>query len=270
MANNQGVIESDLEMTSPAAENADLPADVVPTLQPEPLIAPKAVSPTVKPEAPAPKPPLKAAVKTNASVKTKSAIKAKPAVKAKTSAKTDAAPKPKVKPVAEKKANTAKPTVNAASPSKGPLNMNDMLTKFAEQAKANAEAFTAQFGERAKDAFAKSGKLAEESAAFNKSNVEALVESGKLAAKNMEMLRDESLSYMRKSFEDGSLAMKSLTSVTSPAEFFKACAENNRKAMDAAVAMAAKNSEMMVKMSSDAFAPISNRMSVISSQMKVA
>ena len=252
MADNQGKM-----ISVPEAEPlAPKSAEVTTPPAPEAPAAIKAASPVVAPK-PMPKP---AATPPSAKApatprKAKAAPKVKPAVKAK------AAPKPKTK------TSNAKP--DAAIPSKGQLNMNDMLTKFAEQAKANAEAFTAQFGERAKDAFAKSSKLAEESAAFNKSNVEALVESGKVAVKNIEVLRDESLSYMRKSFEESSAAMKSMTSVSSPAEFFKLCAENNRKAMDYAVAQASKNSEMLVKMSSDVFAPLSNRMSVVSAQMKM-
>lgn len=208
-----------------------------------------------------------APVDTTRAAKTAKSPAAKPATKA---AKRRTASPKNISSKSPSTAAAAKPKFQAASVSKGQLNMKDMVTKFAEQAKANAEAFSAEFGARAQDAMAKSSKLAEEAAAFNKSNVEAVVESGKIAVKNFETLRDESISFARKSFEDGSNAIKSLTSVTSPAEFFKLYAENSKKAFDAAAAQASKNSELLVKMTNESFAPISNRMSVISSQLKVA
>lgn len=137
--------------------------------------------------------------------------------------------------------------------------MNEFVSKFAEQAKARAEAMSAEFGARTQEAVE-----------FSKSNVEAVVESGKIAAKNLEALREEGMSFARKSFEDNSAAIKSLTSVSSPMEFFKLLTENNKKAFEATVAQTSKNSEFLVKMATESFAPISNRMSVISAQLKVA
>jgi len=185
---------------------------------------------------------------------------AKPAAKAapkKAAAKT-IAPKIKVAP---------KPV---AAATKGFKTMNDTVKKFAEDAKARTEALTADFQERSKEALAKSSKLAEEAVEFNKANVEALVEAGKIAAKNLETLGQEGVAFARKSFEDTSAALKGYTAVKSPAEFFKLYAENSKKAFDAAVAQTSKTSELVVKMANDSFAPISNRVSVISSKMKAA
>src|SRR3546814_4531912 len=73
--------------------------------------------------------------------------------------------------------------------------MNDTVKKFAEDAKARTEALTADFQERSKEALAKSSKLAEEAVEFNKANVEALVEAGKIAAKNLETLGQEGVAF---------------------------------------------------------------------------
>lgn len=187
-----------------------------------------------------------------------------------------AVPKIAAKPAKRKaftasiKTAAAKPEKRAASVSKGTMNMNDIISKLAADAKARTDAMTAEFGERTKDALAKTNKLAEDAAEFNKSNVEAVVASTKIAAKNLETLRDESMGFARKSFEDGSAAMQSLTSIKSPAEFFKLYAENSKKAFDAAVAQTSKNSELLLKMTNESFAPISNRMSVITSKLKLA
>ena len=206
-----------------------------------------------------------------APVKTKTvAAKAKPVQKkaAKPAPKKIAAKKAVAKTIAPKPVKAApKP---AAAVTKGFKTMNDTVKKFAEEAKTRTEALTADFNEKAKEAFAKSSKIAEEAVEFNKANVEALVESGKIAAKGIETLGQEGVAFARKSFEDTTAALKGYTAVKSPAEFLKLYAENSKKAFDAAVAQTSKTSELVVKLTNDSFAPISNRVSVITSKMKAA
>ena len=86
----------------------------------------------------------------------------------------------------------------------------------------------------------------------------------------METLGQEGVSFARKSFEDTTAALKGYTAVKTPADFFKLYAENSKKAFDAAVAQTSKTSELVVKLTNDSFAPISNRVSVITSKMKAA
>jgi len=206
-----------------------------------------------------------------APVKTKTvAAKAKPVQKkaAKSAPKKIAPKKAVAKTIAPKPVKAApKP---AAAVTKGFKTMNDTVKKFAEEAKTRTEALTADFNEKAKEAMAKTSKLAEEAVEFNKANVEALVESGKIAAKGIETLGQEGVAFARKSFEDTTAALKGYTAVKSPAEFLKLYAENSKKAFDAAVAQTSKTSELVVKLTNDSFAPISNRVSVISSKMKAA
>ena len=205
-----------------------------------------------------------------APAKTKTvAAKAKPVQKkaAKPAAKKAAPKKAAAKIIAPKTKAAPKPVAAAA---KGFKTMNDTVKKFADEAKTRAEALTADFQERSKDAFAKSSKLAEEAVEFNKANVEALVEAGKIAAKGLETLGQEGVAFARKSFEDTSAALKGYTAVKTPADFFKLYAENSKKAFDAAVAQTSKTSELVVKLTNDSFAPISNRVSVITSKLKAA
>ena len=143
-------------------------------------------------------------------------------------------------------------------------------TETTKQAAEKVQALFADANEKAKTAFEKSSKFGEEFAALTKGNVEALVESGKIAATGIETLGQEGVAFARKSFEDTTAALKGYTAVKSPAEFFKLYAENSKKAFDAAVAQTSKTSEMVVKLANDSFAPISNRVSVISSKMKAA
>lgn len=213
------------------------------------------------------------------------AVKAAPApatiktvkAKAKPAAKKAAAPKAAAKKVAPKKAAVkiaSKPLKAAPKPvaaaTKGFKTMNDTVKKFADEAKTRTEALTADFNEKAKEAMSKTSKLAEEAVEFNKANVEALVAAGKIAAKGIETLGQEGVTYARKSFEDTTAALKGYTAVKTPADFFKLYAENSKKAFDAAVAQTSKTSELVVKLTNESFAPISNRVSVITSKMKAA
>ena len=227
-----------------------------------------AAKPVAAPAAPAEAAP---AAKAAAPVKTKTvAAKAKPVQKkaAKPAAKKVAPKKAAAKTIAPKPAKAApKP---AALATKGLKTMNDTVKKFADEAKTRAETLTADFNEKAKEAMAKSSKLAEEAVEFNKANIEALVESGKIAAKGIETLGQEGVTFARKSFEDTTAALKGYTAVKTPADFFKLYAENSKKAFDAAVAQTSKTSELVVKLTNDSFAPISNRVSVITSKMKAA
>ena len=227
-----------------------------------------AAKPVAAPVAPAEAAP---AAKAAAPVKTKTvAAKAKPVQKnaAKPAAKKVAPKKAAAKTIASKPAKAApKP---AALATKGMKTMNDTVKKFADEAKTRTEALTADFNEKTKEAMSKTSKLAEEAVEFNKANVEALVEAGKIAAKGIETLGQEGVTYARKSFEDTTAALKGYTAVKTPADFFKLYAENSKKAFDAAVAQTSKTSELVVKLTNDSFAPISNRVSVITSKMKAA
>ena len=227
-----------------------------------------AAKPVAAPTAPA---EAASAAKAAAPVKTKTvAAKAKPVQKkaAKPAAKKVAPKKAAAKTIASKPAKAApKP---AALATKGMKTMNDTVKKFADEAKTRTEALTADFNEKAKEAMAKTSKMSEEAVEFNKANIEALVESGKIAAKGIETLGQEGVTYARKSFEDTTAALKGYTAVKTPADFFKLYAENSKKAFDAAVAQTSKTSELVVKLTNESFAPISNRVSVITSKMKAA
>ncbi|MDO9370784.1 MAG: phasin family protein [Sphingopyxis sp.] len=220
----------------------------------------EAAAPAAEKAAPAP-----ATIKT---VKAKAKPAAKKAAAPKAVAKKVAPAKAAVKKIASKPLKAAPKPVAAAT--KGFKTMNDTVKKFADEAKTRTGALTADFNAKAKDAMSKTSKLAEEAVEFNKANVEALVEAGKIAAKGIESLGQEGVTYARKSFEDTTAALKGYTAVKTPADFFKLYAENSKKAFDAAVAQTSKTSELVVKLTNESFAPISNRVSVITSKLKAA
>src|SRR3546814_16187033 len=71
---------------------------------------------------------------------------------------------------------------------------------------------------------------------FAKGNIEAIVESSKIAAKGFEALSQDSAEYGRKSFEDATATLKQFAAVKSPAEFFKLQSAYVRSAFAAVVA----------------------------------
>lgn len=136
-----------------------------------------------------------------------------------------------------------------------------MATTF-ENTTANPQTAYADWNDRTKAAVEKSTKLVEEANEFAKGNVEALVESGRIAAKGLESFGQGAADYSRKSFESATATFKTLASVKSPADFFKLQSDFVRGAFDSYVAEASKNTEAMIKLASDAAQPISNRFAV--------
>lgn len=133
-----------------------------------------------------------------------------------------------------------------------------------------AQALFTDFNERARVAVEKSTKAVEELNEFAKGNVEALVESSKIATKGMETLGQDAAEYGRRSFESATAALKSLAAVKSPTEFFKLHTDYMRSAFDAYVAETSKNTEALIKLAGDAAQPISNRFAVAAEKVKAA
>ncbi|MCF8710135.1 phasin family protein [Rhizorhapis sp. SPR117] len=110
--------------------------------------------------------------------------------------------------------------------------------------------------------------MLEEVNELTKGNVEAVVESGKIAAKGAEALGQEAAEYSRKSFEKATATMKSFASVKSPTEFFQLQSEFFSSAFDTMASEASKNSEAMLKLAGDVAQPLSTRMSLVSEKVK--
>jgi phasin family protein len=142
-----------------------------------------------------------------------------------------------------------------------------MATNF-ENAAPKAQALFADWNDRTKTAVEKSTKLVEEANEFAKGNLEAVVESSRIAAKGFESLGQDAAEYGRKSFENATSALKTLATVKSPTEFFKLQSDFVRGAFDAYVAEASKNTEAMIKLAGDAAQPLSNRFAVAAEKVK--
>jgi phasin family protein len=159
--------------------------------------------------------------------------------------------------------------VAAAAPAISPIEdikMEDTVKKTA----AKAETLFVEFNDRAKSAMEKSSKMVEEMNDFAKGNVEAVVESSKIAAKGFETIGQDAAEYTRKSFEHATSAMKSFSGAKSPTDFFKLQSDYLRSAFDAMVAETSKNTEAMIKLAGDVAQPLSNRAAIAAEKIKVA
>jgi phasin family protein len=164
--------------------------------------------------------------------------------------------------------------VIAAAPVKG-TTMNDTINNAQATIKTAAEDMqtraTAAFGDmntRAKDAMSKGTKAIEELVEFSKGNVEAMVASGRVAAKGAEEIAKYSAEYGRSSVEKANATAKQFAAVKSPTEFFQLQGEVAKQTLDALVAEGSKFTESYLKLLGEIAQPISNRVAVAAEKVK--
>jgi phasin family protein len=169
------------------------------------------------------------------------------------------------------KASAASPAHKAVSVETTPIAQG--VSKMTDTVKATTEKATEFFADvrvKASEAAEKGKKFAAEAVEFNKANVEAVVEAGKIVAKGAQEMGKANMEFAKKNFEDVQAAVKELTAVKSPTDFVKLQGEMARKGFDTAVAQGSKNTEAMVKLVSEMFQPISNRIAVTTELFKKA
>ena len=188
----------------------------------------------------------------------------KPAAAKKSPAPKRAAAQPAAARAAKKTTTTTTTTINS---------INEGTRTMKNEAKQAADRFQAVFGDvnaRAKSAFERNTRIAEELTELTKGNVEALVASTKVAAKAVETIGQEVAEFSRKSFEDASAALKSFADVKSPTDFFRLQSDFARSQFDTVVAETSKLSETVIKFAGQAAEPITNRYSVAAERVRSA
>ena len=171
------------------------------------------------------------------------------------------------------------PAVPEAAPVKGPKTMNDTFNTAAETAKTTmndtvsnvTERATFMFNDmngRAKDAMAKGTKAVEELVEFSKGNLEALVASGRVAAKGAEEIAKYSAEYGRSTIEKANATARQFASVKSPTEFFQLQGDVAKQTLDALVAEGSKFTESYLKLLGEVSQPISNRVAIATDKVK--
>jgi phasin family protein len=158
------------------------------------------------------------------------------------------------------------PAAAGLAPAKDTDTMQDTIKKTAAQ----AETLFAEINDRTKAAIEKNSKMFDEINDFAKGNVEAVVESSKIAAKGFENLGQNAAEYGRTSFEQASQAVKSFAAAKSPSDFFQLHSDYVRSAFDALVAETSKNTETLLKLAGEVAQPLSNRAAVAVEKVKLA
>lgn len=242
---------------------------------PEGAAPEKAAAADKKKPAPKPAPALaKTAMKPVA--KKKPALKKAPARKAAPKPKPVAAKPPVSKPAAETEAKpipfTRKKPAAAVAPAAPaattPSVTESTITELKERIMATAKkspditAIVTEIKDKAKAAYEKGSSLVGEMGEFTKGNVEAMVESSKILASGAQEMGREYVEESKSAFETITTDMKKMAAVKSPTEFFQLQGEFARRNFDSAIAFGSKSSEKIVKLSNEAFAPISNRVSM--------
>lgn len=188
---------------------------------------------------------------------------------------------PKTAPASPKAANVKqaeapaelaeKPVTRIISVNETPISDGvSKMTETVKDAQAKATDFFADIREKATVAAGKAKTIAADANEFNKANIEAMVEAGKIAAQGAQDLGKTNIEYAKKNFEELQAAVKEVTAVKSPTDFVKLQGEMARKGFDIAVAQGSKNTEAMVKLMNDMFQPISNRIAVTAEYFKKA
>lgn len=144
--------------------------------------------------------------------------------------------------------------------------MVEAFQSVTEQTKA----MFAQANERAKTQMEQGAKAFEDMNAFQKANLEAVVESSKIAARGFEQMGQNAASYLKTSYESATGAFRSLSSVKSPTELLQFQSEFARTAFDAFVAEASRSTEAALKLAGEIAQPISNRVAVAVEKVKTA
>lgn len=235
--------------------------------------SPAKVAKAVEADAPKPVAKAKAVKKAVAAPAKKPAAAAKKAPAKKVAAKkTPAAkkPAPKKAPVA---ANKAAPTAAAKTPNNSPVTkLKDTIMATAQKTDFTAQAkeMAADVQDRVKGAYAKAGEFASEAGEFNKANLDAVVESGKIFFAGAQQLVRENVETGKTVVETVTEDVKKVASVKSPTELMQLQGEIARRNFDAVVSFGSQRTEAWVKLYNDAFAPISNRVSVAAEKISKA
>lgn len=137
--------------------------------------------------------------------------------------------------------------------------MNNIPSFAAVPGADKLQTLFADAGSQGQQAVERSRAAAEQLAEVAKANVEALVESGRVAAAGAQTLGQEAVARTREGLEQAASQVKSLTEVQSPTEFFQLQGEFARVQFDRLVSDSSRFAESLVKLAGEAMQPLSNR-----------
>ena len=117
---------------------------------------------------------------------------------------------------------------------------------------------------------AKGTKAIEELVDFSKGNLEAVVASGRVAAKGAEEIAKYSAEYGRSTIERANATARQFAAVKSPTEFFQLQGEVAKQTLDALVAEGSKFTESYLKLIGEMAQPLSNRYAIAAEKVKTS
>lgn len=120
---------------------------------------------------------------------------------------------------------------------------------------------------RAKAAYEKGTEAMTEVTDLAKGNVEALVESTKIIAAGMQDIGRTYAEEAKAAYEQITADMKEMAAIKSPTELFQLQGKIMRRNFDSLVATSSRNTEAMMKLVNEAFAPLSSRISATAEKM---
>ena len=251
----------------PKSDASTPAAKPVETVATKPVTSAKPVAPVEKTAPVATKPAATTAVPKPAAT----AVVPKPAATAAVPAPVAAVPKSApVAPTITTEAKTPAPAPAVAILKKEVTTMENTIKSAAEKVQAQATTLFGDVNERAKTAMEKGSKMFEDMNEFSKGNVEAIVESSKIAAKGAEEIAKYTTDYVKTSVEKATATAKQFAAIKSPTELFALQSEHAKSAMDSMMAETAKFTENYLKLLGEIAQPISNRVAVAAEKMKIA
>ncbi|PZO71802.1 MAG: hypothetical protein DI636_02470 [Pelagerythrobacter marensis] len=160
----------------------------------------------------------------------------------------------KRKPAARKRTAAAGATPKEPKMTQTTNNANDFQQTVAEAG--------ADVQNRVRAAYERSTEMTGDMTEFAKGNVEAMVASGRILAAGVQDFARSEIEAVKSAYETMTDDMRQMAAVKSPAELLQLQSEIMRRNFDAMIKHGSKNTENMVRLANDAFAPLSNRMSL--------
>jgi phasin family protein len=108
----------------------------------------------------------------------------------------------------------------------------------------------------------------ESATAYSQDNLEAIVESSRIATKAAESLNAEIAAYSKKSYEDSMTAAKELTACKSVSDFVEKQAEIGKASIEDFVTGATRLNEMYAAAAKEVFAPLNARFTATAGMVK--
>ena len=172
----------------------------------------------------------------------------------------------KAAPIVSQESATVEPAAEPAVRSAKETSMDETIQSSTDTTKT----MFAEASERAKAQMEKGAKAFEDMNAFGKGNVEAIVESSKIAARGFEQMGQDAASYMKSSYESATGMFRSMAAIKSPTELFQLQSDFARSSFDAFVAHSSRSTEAALKLAGEIAQPISNRVALAVEKVKVA